>query len=167
MVFLLASNGNSVECKQVQSMTRKAADVDVWKPRFISMPTITMYCRYILVSRSEKKMHRRINKEINLDCCMCSIISVVSITFNSLSVCLSSLCFTAKSVPPSHPFAYRRVSSNSAFRLWPMHLTDVSIYVQKPYIHQFHFNVNYVYSVSVFNNNGHISHALNSVVSLA
>lgn len=29
MVFLLASNGNSIECKQVQSMTRKVADVDV------------------------------------------------------------------------------------------------------------------------------------------
>jgi len=28
-VFRLASNGNSVECKQVQGMTRKAADVDV------------------------------------------------------------------------------------------------------------------------------------------
>ena len=97
-------------------------------PCQLSMPTITMYCRYILVSRSVKKMHRRINKEINLYCCMCSIISVVSITFNSLSVCLSSLCFTAKSLPPSQRFAHRTVSSNSAFRLWPMHLADVCLY---------------------------------------
>lgn len=40
MAFRLASNGNSAECKQVQSMTRKVADVDVWKPRFISMPVV-------------------------------------------------------------------------------------------------------------------------------
>jgi hypothetical protein len=31
MAFRLASNGNSIACKQAQSMTRKAADVDVLK----------------------------------------------------------------------------------------------------------------------------------------
>jgi hypothetical protein len=93
-------------------------------PCQLSMPTVTIYCWYILVSRSKKKMHRRINKEIKLGCCMCSIISVVSITFNSLSV----YPLFYRQVFLYLFFAYTCVSSNSVFRLWPIRLANHCMY---------------------------------------